>query len=225
MLSYKLPDIGYSMLIVIVSRGKGSKVLDFVKNMGALEASCFYGRGTVKNNVLQLVELNDVNKEIVLFIIHSEEEEEILRQINLKFHLDKPNQGIAFTTSLAAFHKMKSDAAFKYNTNSYSAQKRGKYTALLIIMDKGKADSVIEISQKAGYYGGTIVKARGMAGKLNIILDKQVEPEKEAVLMLTENKRAYKLASLLTKHFKLKQPNTGILVMFELNRTLGLFQT
>ncbi len=222
MLNYGLPDIGYSLLVVIVNRGKGSKILDFANYIGASEASCFFGRGTIKNSVLQLIEMNDVKKEIVFFIVHSNEEEEILNQLKIKYHLDKPNQGIAFTVSLTAILKVNNDSAFKYNT--LSRQKNGKYTALLLIIDKGKADSVIELSQNEGYYGGTIIKARGMAGKLNTILDMEAEPEKEAVLMVTESKRSYKLASLLSKHLKLKLANTGILVMFELNRTMGLFQ-
>lgn len=218
-------EMEYSMLTIIVNRGKGSKIMQFARARGAQEASCFLGKGTVNNAVLQMIEMNEVKKEIVLIVVPSIKEKEILEQLCMKFHFQRQNHGIAFTLPLAGIFKLKKEDSFKWENESLSEGNTGKYTCVFLIVDKGKAESVVEISQKAGYYGGTIIKAHGSANKLNIALNMLVEPEKEAVLMLTESERANQLADLLKNQLKLNRENTGILVMAQISEVIGLFQT
>lgn len=40
-----LKDRSFSLLTIIVERGKGSKILNFARNQGAIDASCFLGKG------------------------------------------------------------------------------------------------------------------------------------------------------------------------------------
>lgn len=223
MASHILPNgISYSLLTIIVNRGKGSKILGFAREIGARDASCFFGKGTINNNVLKMIELNEVAKEIILIVVPGESETKILEQLKEKFHFDRPNQGIAFTMPLAGILKIKQDTSIKWKNSSLSNQ--WDYTALFLVVDKGKGESVIQISQEAGYYGGTIIKARGSASNLNNVLNMIVEPEKEAVLMLMKSKSAHQLAMLLREELHLEQPNTGILVKLGVNKTIGLFQ-
>ena len=67
-----LQDQPYSLLTVIVNRGKGSKVLRFVSKLGVTRASCLLGKGTIKNRTLDLIEMDEVNKEVILIIVPSE---------------------------------------------------------------------------------------------------------------------------------------------------------
>jgi len=224
MVNQELPNgTCFSLLAIIVNRGKGSKILSFAREMGARDASCFFGKGTINNNVLKMIELNEVAKEIILIVVPGDKETEILDKLNERFHFDRPNHGIAFIMPLAGILKIKQDTSIKWS-NSSLTKSQWDYTALFLVVDKGKGESVIRISQDAGYYGGTIIKARGSASKLNIVLDMVVEPEKEAVLMLMRSKSAHQLATLLSERLHLNQPNTGILVKIGVSKTIGLFQ-
>lgn len=225
MVNQELPNgMSFSLLGIIVNRGKGSKILSFASEMGAKDASCFFGKGTINNNVLKMIELNEVAKEIILIVVPGDRETEILDKLNEKFHFDRPNHGIAFMMPLAGILKIKQDTSIKWKNSSLPAKNQWDYTALFLVVDKGKGESVIRISQDAGYYGGTIIKARGSASQLNIVLNMVVEPEKEAVLMLMRSKSAHRLAVLLREQLHLDQPNTGILVKIGVSKTIGLFQ-
>jgi len=225
MVNQEMPNgMSYSLLAIIVNRGKGSKILGFAREMGAKDASCFFGKGTINNNILKMIELNEVAKEIILIVVPGERETEMLDRLNEKFHFDRPNHGIAFTMPLSGILKIKRDTSIKWNNCSLPVKNQWDYTALFLVVDKGKGESVVRISQEAGYYGGTIIKARGSASNLNIVLDKIVEPEKEAVLMLMKSKSAHQLAVLLREELHLDQPNTGVLVKIGVSRTTGLFQ-
>lgn len=216
---------GYSLLTIIVNRGKGSKVMQFARSLGAKGISCLLGKGTVQNSILQMMEMNDVNKEIVLIVVPSAGEKHILQELNNKFQFEKQNHGIAFAMPLAGILCLKSDTTFKHKNLDLSARMQNEHTVVFLVVDKGKAETVIEISQNAGYYGGTIIKARGAASSLNLVLDMIVEPEKEAVLMLTETKRVDQLARLLHDQLHLAEANTGILVKLGVSSTMGLFRS
>lgn len=225
MVNQSMPNgMSFSLLAIIVNRGKGSKILGFAREMGARDASCFFGKGTINNNVLKMLELNEVAKEIILMVVPSDREAEFLNKLNEKFHFDRPNHGIAFMMPLAGMLKIKQDTSIRWENSSLPAKNQWDYTALLLVVDKGKGENVIRISQDAGYYGGTIIKARGSASQMNIILDMVVEPEKEAVLMLMGSKSAHQLAALLSERLHLNQPNTGILIKIGVSKTIGLFQ-
>ena len=212
-----------SLLTIIVNRGNGYKILKFARENGAHDASCLLGKGTINNRILQMIEMNDVDKEIILILVPTEREIEILNQLNMKFNLERKNHGIAFTMPLAGIMNMKRDALVKWHASGLSQNSQWDYTAMFIIVDKGKAENVIQISQAAGYYGGTIIRARG-AGRLNVVLGMTVEQEKEVILMLMESKNANQIEALLSEQLHLDQPDKGILVKIGVGKTIGLYR-
>jgi len=214
---------GYSVLVAIVNRGKGSKLLEFGRSIGAIEASCLLGSGTIPGHMIQLMGLNEVRKEVVLLFIPAAREEEILVKLNKTFQFYKPNHGIAFTVPLAGIMQLRQEESIRWLDDKQ--KKQDGFSLLLLIVDKGKAENIIEFSQAQGYYGGTIIKkARGAAGDMHMVLDMQVQTEKEIILMLLDTGLAHKLADLLKEELKLNQANTGILIMSKVNHAIGLYQ-
>ncbi len=57
--------------------------------------------------------------------------------------------------------------------------KNTMYDAIFVVVDKGKAEFVVEAANEAGAKGGTIIHARG-AGEYEIekIFSMEIEPEK-----------------------------------------------
>lgn len=217
-------EMSYSLLTIIVNRGNGSKVLKFAREKGASDASCLLGLGTIDNKMLKMMEMNDVEKEIILIVVPTSKENELLNQLNMKFNFERKNHGVAFTMPLAGILKMKRDDLVRWHNDRAVQETQMDYVLLFIIVDKGNAANVIQISQDNRYYGGTIIKARGSADKANMVLDMIVNREKEAVLILMKRKNANHLATLLTEKLHLDQPNMGTLVQIGVSKTIGLFQ-
>lgn len=216
--------IGYSLITITVNRGKGSKILQFAQEIGIKDASCLFGKGTIKDELSQLMEVNEVNKEVLMMVIPSDREDEIIDKLNQKFQLYKENHGIAFSTPLTRLLNPNKEPVIHCKDRTASPDKRGNYSVVYVIVDRGKGKTVIEVSQNAGYYGGTILRAHGSASKLNLVLDMQVEPEKEIVLIVVGRKRVNQLAGLLHEHFNLSEANTGILYVADINKMAGIFQ-
>lgn len=214
----------FSLLVIIVDRGKGSHLLNFAKAKGAKDTSAFLGYGTVRSKILQLMQLDDSEKEVILIIIPTLREEEILQALNDKFHLEKPGRGIAFTIPLAGLFRQKEEKRLFWREETIPDHDALEYTSIFIVVNKGRAEDIIHQSQKLGYYGGTIIHAHGTAGRNDQFLDRSVEPEKDAVLMIMKTEQANTLAAVLHEEFRLDQPNTGFMVLMPVSRTCGLYQ-
>lgn len=218
-----LSELCLSLLMIIVNRGKGSKVLDFAAQQGAADASCLLGKGTIKSKILKLIEMDEVEKEIIIIIVPFEKSQLILEELNKKFHLDKPNHGIAFTLPMIGALRIKCDGEIAWKNDTQINFNDYKHTLLLVIVDKDHGESVVKIAQDSGIFGGTIIKGRGTAQNAKTVLDMVVEPEKEAVIILLEKEKAIEVSSLLNEKLSLTMPNKGFLVKLPVSNTVGLF--
>lgn len=88
------------LIYVIVNFGLGSDVLQFSKQHGVNGGTIYLGRGTVRNAILEFLELSECRKEIVLLAAETDKAYIALEEINKKYKLSKPNHGIAFSTSI-----------------------------------------------------------------------------------------------------------------------------
>ncbi|NLD48926.1 MAG: P-II family nitrogen regulator [Clostridiaceae bacterium] len=212
----------YDLLCVIVNIGIGSKVIKFAKKNGILGATVFLGKGTVKNRILELLDLTEIRKEIVLMIADKTTADKFLEKLYKEFRLDKPNHGIAFSTSIRSI----------LGTKSYkleSERKRGgveskMYNAIYVIVDKGKAEDVVAAAKKAGARGGTIINARGSGiHEHNKLFSMDIEPEKEFVLILVEESLTDGITSIIRNELSIDEPGNGIIFVQGINKTYGLF--
>ncbi len=210
------------LLCVIVNFGLGSKIMKFSKQSGMRGGTIFLGRGTVNNRILEFFDLSDIRKEIVLMLGEKTIVDNTLEELNKKFHFDKPNHGIAFSTSVLSVLGTKS-----IESNGINEEKRGAektmYNAIYVVVDKGKAESVIDAAKKAGARGGTIINARGSGihetGKL---FSMDIEPEKEIVLILADDQITSPITSSVREKLEIDKPGNGIIFVQSVNQTYGL---
>ena len=190
-----------SILVVIVNGKKGNKILEFVHSMGITDVSRYYGRGTMQNKLRRMIEVGQVRKEILFISIPSDRETEIINSLNKEFLLERKNHGIAFIIS-------KKDDYLDYR-------------AIFAVRDK--AEEVVEISQEAGYFGGTIIEGGEDLEKLSSLLDLDIGQDKELVLMILSSNNANTLSLLLKE--KLDLQNSGeTLVTLGVSKAVGLYE-
>lgn len=215
-------DKELELLLVIVKDGLGSKILKSAKHCGVPGGTIFLGKGTIKNRVLEFLDLCDIRKEIVLMIAEKTIAYYALEELNKEFHYDKPNHGIAFSSSVANLIGVRN-----YKENNIK-ESRGventMYKAIIVIVDKGKAETVIEAATKAGSRGGTIINGRGSGiHETNMLFSMAVEPEKEIVLILSEDKQTDTIVSFIREQLKIDEPGNGIIFIQDVNKTYGLY--
>jgi nitrogen regulatory protein PII len=217
----KLTD--FELICMIVNFGLGSKVMQTAKQYGIKGGTVLLGRGTIQNRLLELLAISDVRKEIVYMVANKETARQALDQFVQKFKLNKPNHGIAFTTSISRVIGASS-------LNNDHIQESGgadpvMYHAITVIVEKGNAENVIDAATEAGSRGGTIINARGSGiHEVSKILAMEIEPEKEIVMILSKKDRSEAIVSSIRNKLKIDEPGKGIIFIQDVAKTYGLHE-
>lgn len=210
------------LLCFIVNFGLGSKVIKAAKQNGVSGGTVFLGKGTVKNHILELLDLCDIRKEVVLMISEKTTAYSALEKINKDFNLSKANHGIAFTVPV-----MNIIGARSYRNNNVKECRGAEntmYKSIFVIVDKGRAENAIEAATKAGSRGGTIINARGSGiHETNKLFSMEIEPEKEIVLILSESDKTEPILSSIKEELQLDVPGNGFMFVLDVNQTYGLY--
>ena len=100
-----------------------------------------------------------------------------------------------------------------------------EYEALYVIVNKENADKVIEISQKEGAKGATVVHGRGSGiQKKSVFLNMTIEPEKDIVIMLIKKEISEKVKSAIYDAMNLDENSKGILFSLPVTDVHGLVE-
>ncbi len=211
------------LFCVIVNFGLGSKVLKLAKQNGISGGTIFLGKGTVKkSHLLEFLDITDIRKEIVLSIAEKKTTYHALEELNNKIEFDKPHHGIAFALSIKDFFGARNCICDKDKESRGANNKM--YDAIFVIVDKGLAEAALDAAALAGSRGGTIINARGSGVHENQkLFSMAIEPEKEIVLILSENHLTEQIASSIRQQLKIDEPGNGIMFIMDVNKTYGLY--
>ena len=136
----------YELLCMIVNHGHAGKVMKVAKQHGITGCTVFLGNGTIKNRILEFLEINDIRKEIILTIA----EKSVIRNaadiINKEFEFHKPRHGIAFIIDVANFIGARG-CIYNKDRERVGVEKT-MYNSIFTVVEKGKAEEVIEAAQK-----------------------------------------------------------------------------
>ncbi len=213
---------GYELICVIIKYGRGSDIIKFSKQHGITGGTIFLGKGTIKNTFLEFLDLAETRKEIVLMAAEFTTAQTALEELNKRYNFSKPHHGIAFSIPIVNI------LGARICTSKVNKESRGvkepMYNLIISIVDKGKAEYVIDAATKAGSKGGTIVNARGSGiHETNKLFSMEIEPEKEMVLILSEYHLTEAITYSINNQLKMSEPGNGIIFIQDVNKAYGLY--
>ena len=97
------------------------------------------------------------------------------------------------------------------------------YNIIYVVVDKGKAEDVIDAAKKAGARGGTILNARGRGvHEVEHFFDIDIEPEKEEVFIITKADLKPAIVDSIVADLKINEPGNGVLFVLDVGEVYGL---
>lgn len=175
----------YNLICVIINHGLGSKVARHCKKQGAKYISIVMGRGSVDAKILEFLGITDIKKEIIFALVHQNDTLDLLKSLNNEYHFDRLNHGIAFVLPTSRLINLNDESSLENTKN----QSEGDfmYDMITTIVEKGKAEDVINMAKLGGATGGTIINARGAGDKeTSRVFSIEIEPEKEIVMIISK---------------------------------------
>lgn len=213
----------FELVYVVVNYGMGSRILHKAKEYGISGGSIFLGKGTVNNSLLNFLSLYDERKEIVLLGTDNHTADHALVELNKEFQFEKPNHGIVFTTSAC---EIIGSRCYKSEKNE---EGRGvnklMYQNIITIVNRGKAEEVIEAAKAAGSKGGTIINARGSGvNETSKLFNMDIEPEKEMVIILSKEDITEAIVTSIREKLEIDKPGNGIIFIQNINKAYGIYE-
>lgn len=94
---------------------------------------------------------------------------------------------------------------------------------IITIIERGKANKIVEAAKKAGASGATIFYGRGTGeSEIKKFLNVHIEASKEVILILSGKEQLKDIIKAIVVAGKLKEPGMGILFTLPIDNLIGL---
>ena len=202
------------LIIAIVQRNKGELITASAKKVGCGGATIILGRGTARNQILELLGFGSSDKDLVYMIVKDDECDTFIQAISEAVKKEKKGFGILFTLEVS--HIIKTGTITK---EIKEQQTMATHTLITIILNSGLAEDAMAVARKAGANGGTIINARG-TGKAEdeSFFGITIVPEKEMVLILAKKGEEDAIIDAVKKLPCLQEKGSGIIYCSDVNR-------
>ncbi len=90
------------ILVTIVDRGLGQRVVELCTREGSDFHLSFMGRGTANSEIMDILGLGESKKDIVLSVAAEEHLPGMMEALRAELELDQPGGGIAFTIPISS---------------------------------------------------------------------------------------------------------------------------
>lgn len=212
----------FDFLCCIVNHGSGTKILNLAKKHGIHGGTILLGHGTVPLNKLrEFFELADSRKEIVIMLADHLSASEAMEFIGREMSLHKKNSGICFISPAESVLGV--EQSVPVISEKQEADQEAMYNAIYTIVQKGRAEDVVEAARAAGARGGTIINARGSgANDTMTVFAMPIEPEREIVLILSDRDATETIAAAIRERIDFEQHGAGILFVLGVSEAFGL---
>jgi len=211
---------GIMLLCCVVNIGDAAKLSKIARKYGVTDGTISIGRGTVHNRILEFLKINEIRREIVTMIVKTELATEAIQGISDEMAFEKPHHGIAFTYAVSELI----DGAGRTAANpNISEVKDSVYKSIYVVVDKGRAEDVIEAANQAGARGGTVVNARGSGiHEAQKFFSIEIEPEKEQVFIITKTELKDGIIAAIRERLGMDEPGNGIIFVLDVHEAYGL---
>lgn len=215
------------LLVAIVDRGKGASLVEIYREEELpLEYLCM-GMGTASSRLLDYFGLAETQKDVVLAFAPGRRVRAVMQAVDRRFDLSSPGRGIVFSCPLSGVSgqvpQLLNNGAVPLEEESYVEETPSLYDLVVVVVNRGTIDPVMDAAREAGARGGTVVHGRrmgvdGAETRLGFVL----EPEKDIVLIVVAHEQKLDVMRAVNKAAGMATPCRGILFSLPVEDLMGL---
>lgn len=183
----KHKHLSINLLCVICDRDKHEKVGSILAKHETLFCLMAYGKGVANSKTLSILGLGESEKVVVFSILATNRALEATADLDTSLQFSKPGHGIVFTTNInqGCYHR---PVEFVGDADGgKEMQKDSPYDLIIVVLNRGYSEEVMDVARASGAKGGTVLHARsyGTAG-MEKFFGVTITPEKEMLMILAQ---------------------------------------
>ena len=215
------------MMVTITNRSIGSRMLSFYKeNELALNLNML-GAGTANSDVLDYFGLEATEKAVMFAVVTREMWRKLKRGLQKKMNIDVPGTGIAFIIPFASIGGKKALQFFtdrqNFEKEEESILKETEYELIIVILNQGYSNLVMDAAREKGAGGGTVIHAKGTGmEKAEQFLGVSIAAEKEMIFIVTKSKGKNDIMKAIMEKAGMDSKAKSIVFSLPVTSTAGL---
>ena len=214
------------LLVTIVDRDKGRAAVDIYRAHKMHFDYLCMGYGTANSQILDYFGLAETEKDVVFTLVPETRVKGLIAEMNERFHLNHPGRGILFTVPLSGVSGQVPQILCRdgeEEKEELTVDNANQYDLILVVVNRGNVDTVMDAAREGGARGGTGLPARrvGLEDGENL-LGFTLQPEKEIIAILSPRPQKLEIMRAVNKAAGLTTECRGILFSLPVEDMMGL---
>ena len=215
------------MMVTITNRSIGSRMLSFYKENELAVNLNMLGAGTANSDVLDYFGLEATEKAVMFAVVTREMWRKLKRGLQKKMNIDVPGTGIAFIIPFASIGGKKALQFFtdrqNFEKEEESILKETEYELIIVILNQGYSNLVMDAAREKGAGGGTLIHAKGTGmEKAEQFLGVSIAAEKEMIFIVTKSKGKNDIMKAIMEKAGMDSKAKSIVFSLPVTSTAGL---
>ncbi|MCM1056362.1 MAG: hypothetical protein NC517_01975 [Firmicutes bacterium] len=214
------------MILSIIERGRAKAYIEMLdRRKIGFHMQCV-GQGTASSEMMDILGLGSSDKDIVLSYAPRRQVAALAAELTKDLSSGMGYNGLMILLSTSAINYIAAEllllqAADGEAEGEESAMKSEYHHSLILItVNQGYTDSVMQTAKKAGATGGTVIRAR-LAGAEQIMA-LQAQEEKEIIAILAADSVRNQIMEEVNKEFGLRSEARGVVCAVPVDRAMKI---
>ncbi len=196
------------------------------------------GKGTVPSKMIDMIGLGSVTRLVTVGVMLSGIVHELLRDLDREIQVSRKGRGIIFTIPVTGLQNpvlgllrssdrdyFEKEIGERVENDMAQVNEKGKYMAVIAVVNMGYSEDVMEVARGAGAKGGTVLKGLRSAGAAAAShFGISLKEEQEFVLMLVPRESKSAVMSGINTSYGLRSEAHGMIFSLPVDETVGLGQ-
>ena len=215
------------LLVSIVNRDQGKYIKRFCEENSVHFSFRIHGDGTANSDLLQLLGLDGVEKNLICNLLPEHKAQVVMRSISQLMSMSNPGRGIAFTIPLSGINALAAREIHQLlpedETQHRKAEELVEFSLIIAVYNAGYTDEVVACARAAGATGGTVLHARGITKEqCETYFGMSIQDEKEVITILSPTEQSRKIMEALNKQCGAKTDASALVLSVPVSHVAGL---
>ena len=218
---------GIKFLIAITKRDYAENYLDFFRSKGLNNVVSTLCNGTAKQTTLSLMGIENTEKIMFNSMIREEDIPDFIKEVKRETDILETNSGFIAFMPLDCIG---GSSSLKYFAGEKPLEKKEgenmnseiKTVMIVVVVNKGNTELVMDAARNAGANGGTVVRAKGTGAELAKFFGASISEEKEMVYILSKKENRDDIMKAIMEKAGSKTEAHGVLFSMPVDKVVGL---
>ena len=203
------------LIVSIVERGLGRNMIDLFTSQKITHHFQCAGKGTATSEIRDLLGLDGVEKDVIFSVGKGTMVNQLMRDLNNELRGSARSKGIVFDMKLTAMAHV-SALAIQMNVQNETGREDTmmeegmENSMILVTVNQGFTEEVMETARKAGARGGTIIHARWAGSEsTEEFYGITVQQEKEIIAIVSPSSKRKDIMEAINSNHGMKTEARG----------------